>query len=321
MKCINKKWKIFICITLAAMCLSGCVTSKELVASYEMEHYNKNLYQDHFFSESLCVSAEDVALENANTDTNIHASALFDLNQKKVLQASNMHEKIYPASTTKILTAYVALKYGKLEDTIKISKAAVDFQVGESTCGLKEGDTWSLKDLLYGLMMESGNDAAVAISELISGSEDEFMKLANQEAKELGATHTHYTNPHGLHEEDHYTTAYDLYLMFQAAIKNEVFLEIIQASTYKVSIVGADTSTRELVFEPTNLYAKGEADKPTNVTLIGGKTGTTTQARYCLVLLEKDEQDNNYISIVMGAETKPILYVDMTALIQAIPST
>lgn len=138
-----------------------------------------------------------------------------------------LYDKLYPASTTKIMTAYLALKYGNLDDIVTVSEHATDFNWDEVTSGLRTGDQVSLYDLVCGLMLRSGNDCGTAIAEHISGSEEAFAELMNREARALGATGTHFTNPHGLHDENHYTTAYDLYLIFNACLKDERFVEII----------------------------------------------------------------------------------------------
>ena len=232
-----------------------------------------------------------------------------------------MYDRLYPASTTKIMTALLAIEYGDLSQKVTVSEAAssTSFAADESVCEIKTGDVLTLKDLLYGLLMCSGNDAAVAIAETVSGSVDEFVDLMNERAQELMATQTHFENPHGLHSENHYTTAYDLYLIFNECIKHDEFLEVISADSYTPDITDADGNPRDLEWEPTNFYATGEADPPQNATLVGGKTGTTQLAGNCLVLLEKDSDDQPFISIVMGADTKDLLYQDMTMLIENIP--
>ena len=119
------------------------------------------------------------------------------------------------------------------------------------------------------------------------------------------ANGTHFMNPHGLHDDNHYTTAYDLYLIFNECIKHEDFVNIIQSEAYTAYYTDVDGNSQEVLFTPTNLYAQGEVDVPENVTIVGGKTGTTDEAGYCLILMEKDSSDNPYISIVMGASEKP----------------
>lgn len=292
-----------------------------MVVGYETENYNQNIYQDSLFASELCVADGDVSMDGAPDTSGLHAAALFDVNGAKVDFAYQMYDRLYPASTTKIMTALLAIEYGDLSQKVTVSEAAssTSFAADESVCEIKTGDVLTLKDLLYGLLMCSGNDAAVAIAETVSGSVDEFVDLMNERAQELMATQTHFENPHGLHSENHYTTAYDLYLIFNECIKHDEFLEVISADSYTPDITDADGNPRNLEWEPTNFYATGEADPPQNATLVGGKTGTTQLAGNCLVLLEKDSDDQPFISIVMGADTKDLLYQDMTMLIENIP--
>lgn len=323
MKCINKVKFVFAAGMLtAAFSFSGCQAKEEnVVAGYETAHYNQNLYEGKLYAEELCVAQEDVSLDGYTDDTGIHGAALFDINDKNVLYSYQMHERLYPASVTKIMTALLALENGSLDDsvTINASAAAASFPSDAQVIGLKQGDTWTLKDLLYALLLYSGNDAATAIAEHISGSEDAFVEQMNARAGELMANNTHFTNPHGLHDAEHYTTAYDLYLIFNECISNDTFVEIIETDSYDVTYTHADGSLDSLTVTPTNLYAKGTVDEPAGYTIVGGKTGTTGEAGYCLILLERDAEDAPYISVVMGAPDKPALYADMTSLIEAIP--
>ena len=318
MKCIDKYSKLFLCTLLAGCVFTGCTSQSDQVSRYEKEDYQKTAYIAEGYAEPLCVGNNDVAMDNVSTQETLKAAGLFSLDEEKVLYADNIHEKVYPASLTKVLTAYVTLKYGNLTDTVTVSKNATVFPKGAQLCGLKEGDQVSLKDLLGGLLLYSGNDNAVAIAEHISGSVEEFAKLMNSEAYKIGATNTHFVNPHGLHDDNHYTTAYDLYLIFKECMKEDVFLEIIGQPSYTGTLTGANGVKRQLTWLPTNLYASGEAEKPQNLTLLGGKTGNTSEAKRCLIFLTKDNSDKHYISIVMGAETKPLVYTNMNAMLNAV---
>lgn len=292
---------------------------KASVIPYEAKTYADSVYKESgLYATDLCVAEKDQDKISYSGGTDVHAAGLFDLTGKEVLYSNKIHERLYPASTTKIMTALLALEKGNLSDTVTVSKhaAAASFESDAQVCGLKEGDEISLEDLLYGLLLYSGNDAATAIAEHISGSEEAFVQEMNSRAKELMATETHFVNPHGLHDDDHYTTAYDLYLIFNECIKNKEFLKIIESDGRDVSIKEADGTTRTDRWEPTNYYAKGLADAPEGVTVVGGKTGTTGEAGFCLILFEKDRKENPYISIVMGAGTKDALYQDMTALMK-----
>ena len=324
MKCIGKYRKLILVLVGVILLLSACIfQGKDIVAEYETEHYNKNLYKEKLFSSDLCVASGNVELEGiSSSDTvDLHSAALFDLDGKKVAFSYQMFEKVYPASTTKLMTALVALRYGNLEEEVTVSANADkdSFAYDEQTCGLEAGDRLTLSDLLYGLLLYSGNDNAVAIAESIGGTMEQFADMMNEEAQKIMATGTHFVNSSGLHDDNHYTTAYDLYLIFLECMKYDIFMDIISSDSYTANITGADGTVRQVVWEPTNFYATGEAQSPDNVTIIGGKTGTTTPAGNCLVLLEKDKNDHPYISIVMGADTKALLYQDMTNLIEAIP--
>lgn len=328
MKCIGKCSKVIAMLSLTTMITTGCSGTwnifggRDVVAEYESENYNKNIYKGKLFASDLCVASGDVELKGvSSTETStLHSAGLFDVDDGKVEFSYQMFDKVYPASTTKIMTALVALENADLSDVVTVSQDAdvSNFASDEATCGIKAGDQITLSDLLYGLLLHSGNDNAVAIADYIAGSEDEFAKMMNKEAKKLMATGTHFVNSNGLHNDNHYTTAYDLYLIFNECIKHDDFVKIIRAKSHTANITGSDGTARSVTWEPTNFYATGEAEKPDNVTVIGGKTGTTELAGNCLILLT-EEENHPYISIVMNADTKPLLYKDMTAIVEAIP--
>lgn len=322
MKCIDKL-PIYCCIVLtAASLLTGCKAPEPIVAEYENENYNRSLYEAHLYAEKLCVSSSDVQLEGFAGDSSLRAAALFDVDRQKVDYAYNIHERAYPASTTKILTALTALNSCSTDEIVTVSSngAAASFAADASVSGLREGDQITMEALLYGLLLCSGNDSAVAIAEYVGGSVEGFMAMVNAQAKALHAENTNFVTPNGLHDDNHYTTAYDLYLIFNECIKHEEFVNIISASSYTADITCADGSIRQETWEPTSYYARGAAELPYGASVIGGKTGYTGEAGNCLVLLDRDEAGNSYISIVMGADSKPLLYDDMSAIINQIPN-
>ena len=184
---------------------------------------------------------------------------------------------------------------------------------------LKVGDQLTLEDALYALMLPSGNDSAVAIAEHISGTEEEFVRLMNEEANKMGATNTHFVNAHGYQDKEHYTTAYDMYLFLKEALKNETFVEIISAKSYSAYVVSKDGSTRKMTWNQSNKFVNGQRSTPSGITIIGGKTGTTYDAGACLALYGKDSNDKSYIAIIMGASSPRNLYDNMTFLWAAIP--
>lgn len=295
--------------------------------AYESETFTQGLYQETLYASSLCVGTDkELDLTNGIYSDSFHAAALFDVENGRPLYARNMFDKLYPASTTKLLTAYVALKYGNLEDTVVVGRNATVFEPEAVLCGLMEGDRISLADLLGGLLLYSGNDNAVAIAEHISGSVEAFAELMNQEAWQLGATHTHFVNPHGLHDENHYTTAYDLYLIFNACLKDSRFVDFISAPNYTGTITDASGYVRHLTWTPTNHYTAGMHPSPDGIRVIGGKTGTTNEAGSCLIIYNvtsksSDGREHPFITIIMGEDTKPDLYHDMDILLASAVTT
>ena len=268
-----------------------------------------------FFAADYCVSDGADLGTNDTSSYVAGASGVFNLNTKEVTYAQNIYGKMYPASTTKILTAYLALKYGDLDAVYTVSAYAADQASDSSVCNLKAGDRLTLRQLLYGLTMQSGNDAAIAIAEGISGDVDSFADLMNQEANALGAFDSHFVNPNGLHDKDHYTTVYDLYLLFQAAIKENAFRELIHTTEYTVDYLDALGIPVQQVWKSTNKYLLGTETVPGSVTVFGGKTGTTNDAGYCLVLLSSNAAGEEIISIVMKADCRNNLYYYMNELL------
>jgi len=295
--------------------------TKEMgIANYETLNYTQLLYRGELYATSLSVANTDVNETGFTPSESLMRIGLFDLNNREVLYAKDIHTSLYPASTTKIVTALVALEYGNLEDVVTISKsaAAASFAWNEQVCGLIEGEQVTLFDLLNGLILHSGNDTSVAIAEHISGNVPDFCELMNQKAKEIFATRTNYVNPHGLHDDDQYTTVYDLYLIFNEAINNETFMKIIENPSYTMTLTASNGTRREIKCDATNYYAFNKVTRPTAATVIGGKTGTTNEAGSCVVLYSLDPEGNPYISVVMNASSRAVLYNDMTNLINSI---
>ncbi len=268
-----------------------------------------------YFAADYCVSDSENVGESASSYV-AGASGVFNLTTNEVAYAQNIYKRMYPASTTKILTAYLALKYGDLDAVYTVSHRAADQASDSSVCHLKEGDQMTLQQLLYGLLMQSGNDAAVAIAEGMSGSVEDFVELMNEEARAIGALDSHFVNPEGLPDEDHYTTVYDLYLLFQAAIQDERFLDLIQAQEYTVDYIDITGMPVQQVWKSTNKYLLGTEDAPSNITVIGGKTGTTNAAGYCLALLSENDKGEQIVSIVMKADCRNNLYYYMNEILR-----
>ena len=315
-------YKIACCLT-AGFLLCSCGKKEEALdrpysfteRSFPVELTDSTDGYASLFASDLCVVTDES--QYSPSDTTSEAAGLFDITDGQVMYSKNAFERLYPASITKVMTALIAIKYGDLTDTVTVTEDAVITEAGATLAGIHPGDQLTMEQLLYGLMLPSGNDAAKAIAVHMAGSIDAFAELMNREAQKLGATGTHFMNPHGLTNTDHYTTAYDLYLIFNACIQNDTFKEIISMSSYTMSIGDAAGNTHSLEVLPTNYYSLGKTEAPEGIKVFGGKTGTTDQAGCCVILYSEDMEAHPYISVIMGAEDKAFLYQEMNRLLEA----
>lgn len=207
-------------------------------------------------------------------------------------------------TTMKIMTATIIIENCNLDETIQISKKAAG--TGGSRLGLKTGDKITIRDLLYGLMLRSGNDAAVALAEYAGGTIEGFSELMNKKVSELGLTNTHFETPHGLDSDEHYTTAYELAILSNYALNNKTFSQIVGTKTYTITINGYPkqlSNTNELLGNLEGVY--------------GIKTGFTNGANRCLVTACK-RNDMDIICVVLGADTKKFRTQDSIKLINYI---
>ena len=308
-------------LAAAALSLSACGKKGGLEEAYSYEERSQ-LMSAHGGSELAPLFAEDLCVvtdsQDGDTSMNAEAGALFNVTDRSVVYSKNAFERLYPASTTKVMTAIIALEEGNLSDQVTVTEDAVITEAGASLCGIKPGDVITMQDLLYGLMMPSGNDAANAIAVHMYGSIDAFADRMNVRARELGATGTHFMNPSGLTDENHYTTAYDLYLMFNEAMKLPLFREIIAEDSYTANYQNGAGEAVSKTWTVGNWYQKGERETPAGVSVLGGKTGTTQAAGYCLIMASNDSQDKEYISVVLKSDSRPSLYDNMTNIVSKI---
>ncbi|WP_353097136.1 D-alanyl-D-alanine carboxypeptidase family protein [Tissierella praeacuta] len=243
---------------------------------------------------------------------------LIDTDTSEILYEKNSHSQLYPASTTKIMTAILAIENGNMEDIVTIDEEVVNLTSG-SHIALEPGEKLSLEQLLNALLIESANDAAFAIAKHISGSIEAFSKLMNEKAKSLGALNTNFINPNGLPNEDHKTTAYDLALIARYAMKNEKFRSIVKNYTYIIPVTNKKTEQRYLKSANKVLYSNEKIDVDGKLVPIkydgvnGVKSGYTVAAQQCLVIsLEKD--GHNLIAVVLKSNGKNI-YSDIHKLL------
>ncbi len=249
---------------------------------------------------NICNAAEDIA-------PNSKSAVLMEMSTGKVLYEKNSHEKLPPASMTKVMSMLLvmeAIDNGtlKLSDEVQISDNAAS--MGGSQVFLEAGETYSVEELLKGVAIASGNDAVVALAEKVSGSVDSFVEKMNQRASELGMKDTVYKNPHGLDAEGHITTAHDMSIVARELLKHEKILEY--TSVYEYYMKKPDNTTTWLVNTNKLVRFYNGVD--------GLKTGFTSEAKYCLTATGK-KNDMRLITVVMGAETSELRSSDTVKML------
>lgn len=284
-----KKFKIFIIFFVILFILSNQLLADDM----EFEDFNN--------SSLILETSSSIDEENIPT-INSKSAIVYDRNSGTVLFSKNENEKRKMASTTKIMTCLIVLENANLDDIVSVSSKAAG--TGGSRLGLHTNDKISVRNLLYGLMLCSGNDAAVALAEHVGGSVQNFADLMNAKALELGLSSTHFVTPHGLDNDEHYTTAFELAVITNYALKNETFRKFVGTKSITITINNYSktlTNTNELLGYLDGVY--------------GVKTGFTNGANRCLVTaVKRDNMD--IICIVLGADTKKDRTQDSIKLIE-----
>jgi len=315
----TSKIALLLCLLVGTTGLTGCsyfsYSAKYSVSSSTEDVRNTYFYPT--FASDLCVADGDITGDEDVISSDVSAG-LFDLNNKETLYAKNVNLQVHPASLTKVMTALVALKYGKLDQVLVADSNVYVTESGAQKVNLKEGDRLTLDQALRIMLIYSANDVANLIATNIGGSIEGFTDMMNKEALAIGATNSHFTNPHGLTDEDHYVTAYDMYLIFNAAMQYETFSEIINMTEYSTNYLDSSGNSKEVSVSNTNAYLSGSQSAPMGVTVIGGKTGTTSAAGHCLILLARDTNGSPYIAVIMRDTDSGTLYSDMSSLLSEI---
>ena len=259
--------------------------------------------------------AADIDTNDYNPDnitTNSPSVILMDANTGKILYSKDAFSKMYPASTTKLMTAILTLENCDLNEIVTVSHNAVySIPVGYSHANLQEGEQLTIEQLLNVLLIPSANDAAVALAEHISGSVEEFANLMNNKAKEIGCLNTHFVNPNGVHNENHYSTAYDLALIGRYAMKFDDIMRIAKVNQYTLPKTNKYNEENR-IFNATNGLIT-ENDKYYYPNATGLKTGYTDKAGYCIVATA--ERDGiELIEVVLGSNTIKERYEDCIKL-------
>ena len=322
----KSKFRLLSLFISAAFLITGCGTdyaspySASVLAS-EMagRGFTADLKADSFAT-NLAIVTENIPVEGIELSTAVESYLLVDVNHRTILASYDANRQIHPASTTKLMTALVALENCSMDEKIILGDEVTGFAYDETVLPGKVGDSMTMDQALHFMLMYSANDIANAIAVHVGGSISNFCNMMNEKAREIGATNTHFSNPHGLDADDHLTTAYDLYLILSECIKYEKFVEIVSSSEYSTVYYNAQGKNVDKTVRSTDLFIRTDKDvnAPAGITVIGGKTGTTGKAGHCLIVLCKDSAGNPYISCVMGTTDTDTLYAHQKALMSLI---
>ena len=297
-----KKTKV-LSLLLAVFLLLSSLTLPLLAVDAETAEDPEQTQSDGADAAAADDSVPEDQLLSSRTSFSVAAKAalLVDLNTGRTVYEQDADERIYPASLTKIMTCLLALENGNLSDIVTIDEGAfAGLDGNSSTAGLQVGEQLTFNDLLYCLMISSGNEAANAVAEHIAGSIPDFVRMMNERAYELGCTDTHFANPHGLHDEEHYTTVRDLVAITQAALKSDNFRTITNTAVYELPATNLSPArelktTNQLIDDSTsnsNYYSRA----------IGIKTGYTSKAGRCVISCAKGD-GMYFLAVVCGAAT------------------
>lgn len=317
-------------IILAALCgimLTGCGNNAIAYFPYGDEGTGGRAYEKvtsasdiSLMSDGLCVIT-DKNVNKLTDKPSFNAKSVIVANEESPIYAKNCFKKMYPASLTKMMTAYVVFtKESDLDRVVKINGEAIKItEPYAKKMRLMDGDQLTIRQLLNAALVTSANDAAKALAVAVSGSEEKFVLLMNEEAKKIGATHSRFVNSTGLHDNAHYTTLYDQYLIFHKLLEIPEFVKIINQGSYTVeykNVLGNKVTTK---VTSTNQYLAGLLRVPDGYTVIGGKTGTTDEAGSCILMSFKSSADKNYIVGILKASDSLNLYAQLGTVFENLP--
>lgn len=293
---------------LSVLILSGIMTFSNILPVYAAENTSGEAA-----AESQEVPPEPGTAVNWPEGPSVTAESavLLDLETGTVLYEKNKDVKQYPASTTKVMTCLLAIENCSLDETVTFSKEAVfGIEAGSSNVGMDVGQSISMEEALYCIMLESANEVASAVAEHVAGSTAKFAEMMTQRAKELGCQNTNFVNANGLHDDEHYTTAYDLALITSAYFKNETLTKIANTNTYEMHA----TATQPDEFTMVNHHKMLPGKDHTYEFTVGGKTGYTNAARQTLTTYA--EKGGMKLVCTVMRDEKPEQYNDTKALFE-----
>lgn len=307
-----KKGNLFLSLLTAAAISFSAVSAPVLAEEEQMQEQQiSETEAEHSSGYYLEIQSNNIKNWPQGAAVNAEAAIVMDADTGAILYAKNIDQKEYPASITKIMTTLLALEKGNLKDTVKFSEYAVySIEYNSSHLGMTEGEELTLEQCLYGIMLASANEVSNAVAEHIGGDVETFVKMMNERAKQLGCTGTHFVNPHGLHDDNHYVTARDMALISRKAFNNKMFRKIIKTVEYHFPETNLVDEKRYFINHHKMISEEGMIYED----VIGGKTGFTDQAQNTLVTMAK-RGNQRLVTVVLKAPGLYVSYDDTKILL------
>lgn len=319
-----KKKQIIAIMMTSILMLTGCGGQRktELLAhehglSEDVQAASDRMAEtEQWMGQEICVPDGQALVEDEEVDA--AAALFFSLEKPEAVYAKNVYQKLNPASITTLFTAYVVLQERSLSDTVTVTADAVSDLYRVSAVGLKPGDQLTVEQLLYGMLLCSGVDAANVLAIDTAGSMDAFVRMMNTAAKECGCVDTQFQNPNGLTQTGHYTSAYDIYRIMQCLSEDARFMKIFSTKTYQAIYKDVDGNEKEETYTSTVQFIEDGISQIGFCEIVGGKTGTTQSAGHCLALLCQNQEGELYVAVVMKASSKERLYEQIEHIVKKI---
>lgn len=321
------KRSLILFLLICALLLCSCKANDKILNEYtqdvnlhDLSDFDLNKAEG--FASDLAVIDKDAPDYDKSYELYSPIALLVDCNTNEILVQKNAHDKAYPASITKVMTAMLAIEHGDIASKRKAGNEIIITEENVVTCAYRVGDDITFDIAIHGALVRSGNDAAAFLSTFVTESSEEFVQMMNDKAYKLGATNSHFVNPHGLYNDDHYTTAYDLYLIYKEALKSKYFRDIIATHTYKNEFQRTtkyNTYRIPCEYVNTNPFFAEVITAPEHVEVLGGKSGYTEVAKRCYILNAKADNGHEYICVVLKAEDQEKLHKDLLYLLNCIP--
>ncbi len=327
---IKRLIALFLTLVLVTGCLTSCgskeptdlmgnYAASDSVINYDVGAMKEASFADLLSKWFICDITEDMMTESYVFDEGNEkrwgSAFVVDRTDNKLLFGYDMFRTIYPASVTKLMTALVTLRKCDPKETVTIDAFTADMTRG-SVAELNEGDVITVYNLLVVLLTISANNAAIALARHIAGSEEEFVKLMNEEMDRLGVNNTEFANASGLHLDNHKTTAYDMYIVYQECTKIPEFREIMKLNEGEYEYTNAQGEHCVRHYKSTNCFKIGTYPYPDGITILGGKTGTTDRAGYCLLMHVMGPSGREYIIGAFHCANEEKLYTKLAELME-----